>query len=296
MWTLILHGGASEIPPEKEQAFRAGCLVALEHGASVLRNGGTAVDAVEAAVRSLEDDPTFNAGLGSALNEDGEVEMCAAVMEGTGFNVGAVSIISGVRHPVSVARAMLYEEPILLSGDGALHFAEEKHLEICDPSALVTEHREADKYDTVGAIAMDDRLRIAVATSTGGIDGKPKGRVGDSPQPGCGFYVDDAIGAVAFSGDGEHIARKILAARVMHALPDASPERAIWEALSQVKSIGGEAGGIAISARGELGWAHNSPDFAVAYAGSALAEPHVYLRKSEERANGHEVEKITRWQ
>src|SRR5215217_3326582 len=103
MWAVILHGGAKEIEPAEASAYRAGCLRALEEGADVLANGGSSVDAVEAAVRALEADPTFNAGYGSALNSEGEVQMCSAIMEGSGFNVGAVSAIQGVRHPISVA-------------------------------------------------------------------------------------------------------------------------------------------------------------------------------------------------
>jgi beta-aspartyl-peptidase (threonine type) len=137
MWAIILHGGAKEIEPDEAEAHRQGCLHALEAGRSVLQASGSAIEAVEAAIRELESDPTFNAGYGSALNADGEVEMCSAIMEGENFNVGAVSVIQGVRHPISVASAMLNEAPILLSGPGARRFAASKNLELCDKADLI---------------------------------------------------------------------------------------------------------------------------------------------------------------
>lgn len=285
MWALILHGGAKEISPEEEAPSRHGCLAAAEAGSAVLSRGGSAVDAVEAAVRVLEDDPTFNAGYGSALNEDGEVEMCSAVMEGGSYRVGAVSAIRGVRHPVSVARALLDDEAILLTAEGARRFAAAKNLELCDPADLISPKQKKESHDTVGAIALDELGRLAVATSTGGLDGCRAGRVGDSPQPGCGYYVDAKLGAVAFSGDGEHIARMMLAARVIHNFSRMAPLAALGSALRDVEHIDGEAGGIALTPEGEFAWAHNSPHFAVCYASSEMPAPAVYLRKTEELRN-----------
>lgn len=285
MWAIILHGGAKEIEPEEAEAHRHGCLKALAAGRSVLQSNGSAADAVEAAIRELESDPTFNAGYGSALNADGEVEMCSALMEGGELNVGGVSIIQGVRHPISVARAMLHETEILLSGPGARRFAAERGLELCDPADLIPpEEQKAKKtgtHDTVGCIALDMNKRLAVGTSTGGLDGSPVGRVGDSPQPGCGYYVDDKVGAVAFSGDGEHIARKMLAARVMHRLSADEPEGALQDALDHVAAIGGEAGGIVLTPAGEFGWRHNSRDFAVAFQNSDRDSPEAFTRKGD---------------
>ena len=286
MWAIILHGGAKEIEPEEAEAHRRGCLTALIAGRSVLQANGSAVAAVEAAVRELEDDPTFNAGYGSALNADGEVEMCSAMMEGENFNVGAVSIIQGVRHPISVALAMLNEEPILLAGPGARRFAAEKRLELCGKDELIPpeekKSRKTGSHDTVGCIALDMSGRLAVGTSTGGLDGSPAGRVGDSPQPGCGYYVDNRIGAVALSGDGEHIARKMLAARIMHRLADQGPDAALEDALQQVAAIGGEAGGIVLTSDGTFGWRHNSRNFAVALQAAADEQPRFFTGKQEE--------------
>ncbi len=284
MWAIILHGGAKDIEAEEADANREGCLIALAAGRAVLERGGSAVDAVEAAVRQLEADPTFNAGYGSALNADGEVEMCSAIMEGAEFKIGGVTVIMGVRHPISVAKAMLEEDTIMLAGDGARRFAAQMGLELCDPAELVPpEQKATGTHDTVGCIALDETGLIAVGTSTGGLDGARPGRVGDSPQAGCGFYADNAVGAVAFSGDGEEIARKMLAARVMHALDPDDPERAIGEAIGHVAELEAEAGGIVLTADGRFGWLHNSREFAVAYQSSAHAEPRVYLSKQEER-------------
>jgi len=286
MWALILHGGAKEIEPEQADAHRSGCAAALLAGRAVLEQGGSAIDAVEASIRALEEDATFNCGYGSALNAAGEIEMCSAIMEGKTFNVGGVSIIQGVRHPISVARAMIEEEPILISGPGARAFAAEKGLDLCSPDALKLpgqrQKKKTGTHDTVGCIALDASGLLVAGTSTGGLDGSPVGRVGDSPQPGCGFYADNLIGAVAFSGDGEHIARKMLAARVMHALEGTDPDQALELAIRHVATIGGEAGGIVLTPDGRFGWMHNSRNFAVAYASSQSLEPQVYLTKIEE--------------
>ncbi len=285
MWALILHGGAKEIEPEEADAHRRGCLAAIAAGCAPLMARGSAIDAVEAAIRALEADPTFNAGYGSARNAEGEVEMCSGLMEGASYNVGAVGIIKGVRHPISVARAMLYEEPILLAAEGARQFAADKGLELCRTEDLIPPEERSPKtgtHDTVGCVALDEQGRMAAGTSTGGLDGSPAGRVGDSPQPGCGYYVDDRVGGVAFSGDGEHIARRMLAARVMHTLPGSSPHAALDVALREVREIGGEAGGILLTADGRFSWAHNSRDFAVALHSSTMPQARAYVRKEEE--------------
>ncbi len=286
MWSIIVHGGAKEIEPDKEEANRRGCRAAAEAGREILQAGGSAIDAVEAAIRVLEDDPTFNAGFGSDLNSDGEVEMCSAIMDGATLDVGGVAVIKGVRHPISVAKLMLREDTILIAGDGARRFAEGKGAELADPAALVSPEQangRAEKHDTVGAVALDQAGNVAAGTSTGGLDGSPPGRVGDSPQPGCGYYAENEIGAVAYTGDGEEIARLMLAARTMRNLESERPDDAVQSALSQLARVGGEAGGIAVDRHGRIGWAHNSPHMAVAKASSERPEPRVYLRKDEDR-------------
>lgn len=286
-WALILHGGAKDIAPNQEEANRAGCLAALRIGQAVLESGGTALDAVEAVIRQLEDDPTFNAGRGSVRNADGVVETDAAMMDGRTLDVGGIAALTGVRHPVSVARRMLREEPILLAGDGAHRFARETGVELCDPADLIVDGaappvaRGNRGHDTVGCVALDRFGDLAAGTSTGGLDGCRPGRVGDSPLPGCGFYADNAVGGTAFSGDGESIARAMMAARTMLAMEEAGPQAALNHAIGWFARVGGDGGGIALDRLGRVGWSHNSGGFAVAYAGSDLGGPHVQLHRNE---------------
>jgi beta-aspartyl-peptidase (threonine type) len=284
-WALIIHGGAKEMKPGEEEDNRAGCLEAVQAGQAVLERGGSAVEAVEASVRVLERLPVFNAGYGSVLNEEGEVEMCAGIMDGRDRSVGAVGAIMGVKHPVSVARMMLPEDPVLLAGEGAFLFAKEQQAELVPPESLITpEQKEELKqgHDTVGAVALDSGGNLAAGTSTGGLEGAPKGRIGDSPMPGCGYYADNHIGAVAFSGDGESIARLALAAQVMASISREGPEAAIAKAVEQLAHLGGDGGGIAIAKDGRIGWAHNSPHFAVAMVTSDMETPNVWLKKEKQ--------------
>jgi beta-aspartyl-peptidase (threonine type) len=279
-WALVLHGGAKSIAPQKEGANRVGCLAALEIGAGILRDGGSALDAVEATIRVLEHDPTFNAGRGSVRNADGVVEMDAAIMDGATLDIGGVAAIRNVPHPVTVARMMLRETPTLLVAEGARRFAVAHGAETCEAADLLV--AEDTGHDTVGCVALDREGNLAAGTSTGGLEGCAPGRVGDSPLPGCGLYADNAIGAVAFSGDGESIARVMLAARVMQSLESAPPQPAIEAAIERLGRVGGEAGGIVLDRAGRVGWAHNSPHFAVGVATSANEGPRVYLHKDEE--------------
>lgn len=285
MWTIMLHGGATEIPRDKEDVYKNGCRVALEIGRKILQNGGSAVDAVVAATVSLENDSTFNAGYGSVLNDCNEVEMSAAVMDGKTMDVGAVAIVQGVRNPVKVAQLMLPEQTILIAGEGARRFAAKKGAELCEPEECVAPERKEKRtgtHDTVGCIALDTSGNFAAASSTGGIENRPKGRIGDSPLPGCGYYAENGAGCVTLSGDGEFIARMTLAARITHIIPMLGPQEAVEASLEKMKKIGGEAGAIAMGADGSIGWAHNSSEFAVGIA-SSNRPAQVYLRKNEER-------------
>jgi beta-aspartyl-peptidase (threonine type) len=235
----------------------------------------------------LEDDPAFNAGYGSVLNSRGEVEMDASLMDGATLDIGAVGAIRGVRNPISVAREMLRELPILLVGEGAREFARERGAELCDPQAMIAPaRREAFRgrgHDTVGCVALDVNGHFATALSTGGLKDKFPGRVGDSSIVGAGFYAADGVGAVVFSGDGESIARLTLASRVMQQLNSIDPQTALEQALKSLGVTGGEAGGIAIDRHGRIGWAHNSPHFAVAYSTSADPRNRVFLERGEDQ-------------
>jgi beta-aspartyl-peptidase (threonine type) len=279
-WSIIVHGGARTISIDRQTANREGCLAAVEAGATVLRAGGTAIDAAEQAVRHLEDDPTFNAGSGSVPTLAGRVEMDAAVMDGTTLDVGAVAALRDVRHPVSVARLLLREQPVLLVGDGAQAFATESGIAAYHVPAAET---VSAQHDTVGCVAFDTDGRIAAATSTGGLPNQRPGRVGDAPIPGCGFYADNQAGGIAISGDGESILRIFLAARVMMRLNDLPAPKAVAAALADLDRVGGEAGIIALDKRGRFAFAHNSDHFAMAAAASWLPATHGAVHQSDLR-------------
>jgi len=283
MWSLIIHGGAKTIRRGEEERHRSGCREALAAGMRILARSGHALDAAEACVRALEDDPVFNAGYGSVLNAAGEVEMDAAIMDGTTHQMGAVAAIKGVRNPVSVARLLVDEPPILLVGDGARTFASRRGAELCAPEDMIARPHQAAGHDTVGCVALDDHGRVAVATSTGGLEGTLPGRVGDTPLPGCGFYADNRLGGVAYSGDGEVIARLTLAARMTQALRTSSVEDALRRSVVLLERGGGEGGGIAIDRDGRAAWHHNSSHFAVAYCSHGAPTPLAFVRKCEER-------------
>lgn len=272
-WTLIVHGGAKTIASADVQANRNGCRAAAEIGGEILRQGGTALAAVTAAVRHLEDDATFNAGHGAVPNADGDIEMDAAIMDGATLAVGAVAAARRIRNPIEAAARMLHAHPVLLVGEGAERFADQHGMALCAPEALKpasAPERIMQEHDTVGCVALDSAGHVAAATSTGGLTGQHAGRVGDSPIPGAGLYADDLLGGTALSGDGESILRTMLAARVMQALETDSPTRAAEAAIERLARVGGEAGAIVLDRRGRVGVAHNSDHFALALHASWL--------------------------
>lgn len=283
-WAVIVHGGARTIPPGRQQHHRQGCLEAVTAAASVLAAGRGAVDAVEAAIRVLEADPTFNAGRGSVPNAAGNVECDAAIMDGRDLTVGAVAAVRILRHPISVARRMLPERPVLLVADGAEAFARDHGGELCEPDYLRMPDTETAGCDTVGCVAIDIRGSIAAGTSTGGLSGCMAGRVGDSPLPGCGLYADDAVGGVSLSGEGESLIRTTLASRLMQALEQNDPQTAVAGALERLERVGGEAGLIVIDRRGRFGWDHTSDHFAVARA-SASEPARAFIHRSEDEGS-----------
>jgi beta-aspartyl-peptidase (threonine type) len=279
-WLLIVHGGAKTIKAGTEDAHRRGCLAAVQAGATVLRYGGGAVQAVEAAIRSLENDPIFNAGLGATPQASGAVEMDASIMDGRDLSVGGVAGVKRLAHPIEAARAVLGEQPVLLVADGAERFAAERGVKMIDQETLKAA-ATAGEPDTVGCVAIDGDGHVAAGTSTGGLEGMPDGRVGDSPLPGCGLYADDQAGAVALSGEGETIVRTALAARIIHELEDgAHPQDAAEAAIRRLERVDGEAGAIVVDRRGRIGVAHNSDHFALAVAGASL-EPRAALSRAE---------------
>ena len=223
---LLVHGGAGNPLDGKvddEAAVHEALRQALLTGYEQLTAGAMALDAVEAAVRVLEDSPLVNAGRGSVLNAAGHVEMDAATMDGESQQAGACAGVVGVRHPVSLARAILEKTPhVLLVGEGALRYAEDAGLEFEDPEWFVTDRERArhDEHGTVGAVALDSEGHLAAATSTGGVREQLHGRVGDTPVIGAGTWADQRV-AVSCTGTGEQFIRIAaaheLSARVRHA-------------------------------------------------------------------------------
>ncbi|AEG51020.1 Asparaginase [Sphingobium chlorophenolicum L-1] len=276
-WAIIVHGGAKTIDPALHARNRGGCRAAAAAGATVLRYGGCAVAAVEAAIRVLEDDDIFNAGFGSVLNADGEVEMDAAIMDGRDLSVGGVTGVRRIRNPIAAARMILPARPVLLAAEGAERFVAGQGMALCDPAGMIAPGRMASEYakahDTVGCVAIDAQGHVASGTSTGGLPGKHPGRIGDSPLPGCGLYADDGVGGVSLSGDGEMIIRATVAAHIMRALRSQPPCAAAGTGLDEMARVGGDAGAILIDRRGRFGIAHNSDHFAVGLHAARLAEP-----------------------
>ena len=268
-WSIIVHGGAGKVRAGREQRKRDGTLRAVAAGQAILEAGGSAIDAVEAAIRVMEEDPVFNAGYGSVLNSDGEVETDAAIMDGATLDAGSVCAVKGVRNPISVAKALLPELPVILAGDGARRFAQEHGGILCDPQDLVAKEKADEAHDTVGAVAYDRHGNIAAGESTGGLDGTLPGRVGDAPIIGCGLYAENDVAGCAFSGDGESIIRLGLAMRLICDMAQQDAPDAAYRAIRQMERVGGEAGVIVLDAAGEPAFAHNSPNFAVALAGSS---------------------------
>jgi beta-aspartyl-peptidase (threonine type) len=242
-----------------EDGYHRGLEEALGAGSSVLEAGGSALDAVQAAVESLEDCPLFNAGRGSVLTSEGSVETDASIMDGAELRAGGVAAVSGVRHPIALARAVMENTPhVLMAGPGAERLAVSHGLELCEPDWFVTE-RQRERWlaakGTVGAVALDGDGHLAAATSTGGVKDQLPGRVGDSPLIGSGTFADDSVCAVSATGDGELIIRAMLAAEVCALMRHAGLEleeacdRAIKE---RVLPLRGDAGLIALDPVGNL--------------------------------------------
>ena len=276
---LIVHGGAGADPGGREE-LRGGMRDAVAAGWRALAEGGTALDAVEAAVRSLEDHPRFNAGRGSVLTAAGTVETDASIMEGDQLRNGAVAAVSGVRNPISLARQILETgRHSFFAGPGALARARELGVPLCDPAELVTEHQRrrlaALQAGTVGAVALDRLGTIAAATSTGGMAGKLPGRVGDSALIGCGTYAESTLGGVSCTGDGEAIIRVTLGRRALDILKSVGePGHACEVALSVLVEEGrGQGGLVLVDWRGRVGWARSTILMPVGYMSPAHAEP-----------------------
>jgi beta-aspartyl-peptidase (threonine type) len=280
--TVAVHGGAGRLGADDGEAPRlAGVRRAAEEALALLARGGPALDAVELAVRILEDDPTYNAGTGACLTADGKAELDASIMDGATLRCGAVAVVRDVRNPVTLARRVMdASEHVLLAGAGASAFARAVGIPAIDNAALVTaaqrarweaarRARQAQRGPgTVGAVARDAQGHLAAATSTGGMSMKLPGRVGDSALVGCGTYADDALAAVSCTGHGERIVQLTLA---RHAADLVGAGRSAGDAAREaIRALGarvsGEGGLVVVGPDGEAGLAHNAPVMARAWS------------------------------
>ena len=302
-WAIVVHGGAGVIErktmdAKTEAAYRASMTEAIHRGADVLKRGGSSLDAVEASIRLLEDNPLFNAGKGAVFTADGHNELDAAIMDGSTLKAGAVAGVTRTKNPITLARAVMEKSPhVMLIGPGADSFAAASGLEMVDPSYFFTERRweslirqlkeegkplpvrpanaprppgpsafvetpGAHKYGTVGVVALDRQGNIAAGTSTGGIQAKRYGRVGDSPIIGAGTYASNESCAVSATGAGEYfirltVAREICALVEYKKMPlQAAADDVIHR---QLAAIHGDGGIIALTQDGQLAWSFNTP-------------------------------------
>ena len=290
--SLIVHGGAGDIPDDAVNPSKAGCLRALHAGWSILKNGGHALDAIEAAIMILEDDPVFDAGYGSHLTLDGHVECDAIVMDAATLRAGAVAGLRRVKNPIQAARAVLEKCPhMMLIADGAEKFATSHGVALCDPEDLISPaeraawlrcredshasgHHRGHDQGTVGAVALDEQGRLFAATSTGGMCCKLPGRVGDSPLIGSGCYADAETGGVSSTGYGEAIMRVVMAKTATDFLRPATstPTRAAQAAIQLLANRGKGTGGlILLDKNGNPGFAFNTPRMAYGYVKDATS-------------------------
>jgi len=298
--TLLVHGGAWAIPQDAAAAHEAGVRNALEAGHAVLSRGGSALDAVEAAVTVLEDDTAFDAGRGSFLTNDGRVQLDALLMDGGRMKAGGVACVERLRNPIQAARLVLEKSPhVYFVGAGAEQFAQAHGMTLIDNVELVLDRErerlahaqarqaagladetfsglrddkdpetaiplEMNSHDTVGAVALDVRGNLAAATSTGGTLNKTPGRVGDSSLIGCGCYADNLSAAVSLTGWGEPIMKLVLGKWATDRVSDGTaPELAAREAISYLYNrLGGHGGIILLGPDGRFGLAHNTPAMA----------------------------------
>jgi len=280
---MVIHGGAgtierSEMSPENEKAHRAGLERALKAGYDVLQHDGSSLDAVEAAVRVLEDDPLFNAGKGSVFTHEGTNELDASIMDGRTLKAGAVARLQHIRNPISLARLVMEKSPhVMLDGDGAEAFARSMGITLVEPKYFYTDERwqqlqkekaksspsplkDKDRHGTVGAVALDKSGNLAAGTSTGGTTNKMSGRLGDSPIIGAGTYANNLTCAVSCTGDGEYFIRSVVAYDISAqmefkkmALADAAQS-----SLDKAAKLGGTGGLIAIDKNGNFAMPFNT--------------------------------------
>ena len=282
-WSIAIHGGAGTMAPAtmttvQQADYRAALETARDAGAKLLAGGGSSLDAVEAAIRILEDDPKFNAGRGAVFTYNGTNELDASIMDGRTRAAGAVAATTRTRHPIALARAVMEKSPhVFLAGAGADEFSREQGLEQVDPDWFATPERwrqleelkakklgwyDVDlKYGTVGAVAVDQAGHVAAGTSTGGLTGKRWGRIGDSPVIGAGTYADDRACAVSATGAGEYFIRAGVAHEICERMrmKGESAQTAADAVIAEVGVLGGSGGVIVVAPDGSTAFAFNTP-------------------------------------
>ena len=305
-WSIAIHGGAGTLArermtPEKQAAYRAALAAARDAGAKVLAAGGSALDAVEAAIVPLEDDPKFNAGRGAVFTWDGTNELDASIMDGRTRAAGAAAGVTRTRNPIRLARAIMEKSPhVMLAGAGADAFSRAQGLEQAGPDWFATPERrkaledykaKADrvgwravdiKYGTVGAVAVDANGHVAAGTSTGGTTGKRWGRVGDSPLIGAGTYADDRACAVSATGAGEYFIRAGVAHEICARMriKGESAQAAADAVIAEVGALGGDGGVIVAAPDGSTAFAFNTPGMYRARSDSTgFAEVAIFARE-----------------
>lgn len=270
-WALAIHGGAGTIPKdmpaERVAGYRGGLERALHDGVSILKEGGRSLDAVEQVIRTLEDDPHFNAGKGAVFNHDGGHELDASIMDGESLACGAVARVASVKNPISLARLVMERTPhVLLVGDGAERFAAEQGIPSVEQDYFFTEHRQRQYREalatagerssgggTVGAVALDRAGNLAAGTSTGGLTNKMYGRVGDSPIVGAGTYAQNGACAVSGTGRGEEFIRHGVARSIAYLVEHQglSVQAAAGQVIHEVLAPG-DGGVIVLGQHGEV--------------------------------------------
>jgi len=284
-FSLIVHGGAWDIPDAAVSDCRSGIERALKAGREILAKDGSALDALETAVAVLEDDVVFDAGIGSHLNRDGRVQLDAIIMDGVTLKSGAVAALERIRNPIHLARKVLdSSQHMMLAAAGAELFARENGIPLCDPSELVIERERAawlrcregnhksafhfeHQHGTVGAVARDSRGQLAAATSTGGTCCKFPGRIGDAPLIGCGCYADGEAGGISCTGHGEAIMKIVMAKTAVDLLRTGAASDAVAGECVQLlaRRTQSTAGLILLDREGRPGAAFNTPRMAYGY-------------------------------
>jgi beta-aspartyl-peptidase (threonine type) len=274
---LIVHGGAWEIPSDLKNDCAVGVQRALDRGWKILDRGGSALDACEQAIIDLEDEPLFDAGIGSHFNRDGKVQLDAILMDGASLKSGAVIAVERIRNPIRLARTILEKsDHMLLAAGGAEQYAVEMGIGLCDPQIFVTDREsrvwsalsgKATSLGTVGAVALDVHGNLASGTSTGGTLNKYPGRVGDSALVGCGCYADNSTAAVSTTGHGESIMKIVMAKAANDlVLGGQAPQAAADRVISVLgERTGGKGGVIILDRHGRTGFAFSTRDMAFAY-------------------------------